>query len=221
MTVFSIPSRKMYGFHRNWVANIVKNIRRLALQKRITPKQISRMPLTTYDGEIVVVRDASSAETSVDVLLQENILGFDIESRPAFSKGESYAPSLMQLAGRNRVYIFMLSKIGGLSPLKPVLEDDRIAKVGAAVDHDIQNLFKIEKFDARGFNDLGTLSKQLKIVHTGLRNLAAIFLRLRISKKSQLTDWSQEILTPHQITYAATDAWVSREIFVKMTKYLP
>jgi hypothetical protein len=57
-----------------------------------------------------------------------------------------------------------------------------IIKVGTAVDHDIKNLLKIENFNVQDFYDLGMFSKQLKIVHIGLRNLGAIFLRIRISK---------------------------------------
>jgi ribonuclease D len=152
--------------------------------------------------------------------LSEKILGFDIESKPAFSKGESYAPSLMQIASQSKIYLFRLEKIGGLSALKPILENANIIKVGAAINHDVKNLFKIEEFNAQGFHDLGTFSKKLKVIHTGLRNLAAIFLRVRISKKSQLTDWTQEVLTTQQISYAATDAWASREIFIKMSTYL-
>jgi ribonuclease D len=193
----------------------------MALQKRIVPKQIARLPLETYGGEIIVIRDVESAKLAVKELLSESVLGFDIESKPAFAKGESYAPSLMQLAGKERVYIFKLEKIDGLSVLRPILESASIVKVGAAINHDVQNLFKIEKFIPRGFHDLSTFSGKLKIAQTGLRNLAAIFLRIRISKKSQLTDWSQENLTPQQIFYAATDAWVSREIFAKMARYFP
>ncbi|MDR2778699.1 MAG: 3'-5' exonuclease domain-containing protein 2 [Puniceicoccales bacterium] len=179
------------------------------------------MPLTAFNGEIVIVQDIDEVKLAVDEILSEKFLGFDIESKPAFSKGESYAPSLMQIAISSKVYLFKLKSIGGLAPLKPILEKKDIVKIGVAIDHDIKNLFKIEKFNAQGFYDLGMFSKQLKIAHTGLRNLAAIFLRVRISKKSQLTDWTQGILTPQQILYAATDAWISREIFLKMLKYLP
>ncbi|MDR2737316.1 MAG: 3'-5' exonuclease domain-containing protein 2 [Puniceicoccales bacterium] len=191
----------------------------MALQKHITPKQIARLPLKLYEGEVVVVQDIDVAEAAVTELLSEPVLGFDIESKPAFTKGESYVPSLMQLAGRTKVCLFRLNKIGGLGPLKKILENEDIAKVGVAVDNDIQNLRKGWSFTPRGFHDLGTFSKRLKVVHTGLRNLAAIFLHARVSKKSQLTDWSQEVLTQQQISYAATDAWISREIFLKMAQY--
>jgi type II secretory pathway component GspD/PulD (secretin) len=96
-----------------------------------------------------------------------------------------------------------------------------VQKDGKGSDKGKNNLFKIEDFNAKCFCDLGTFRKQLKIAHTGLRNLAAIFLSVRISKKPQLTDWTQKVLTPQQISYAATDAWTSREIFLKMLQYLP
>jgi ribonuclease D len=198
---------------------LVRYFRRIALQKHVTAKQVARLPLKFYNGPVEVVRDAATAPAIVRRLTEEKILGFDIESRPAFTKGESYAPSLMQLAGTNGVYLFQLEQIGGLGLLRPILENADIAKVGAGVHYDVKNLFKIEKFNPRGFHDIGAFCKSLKITQTGLRNLAAIFLRIRISKRFQLTDWSNDFLTPQQISYAATDAWVSREIFLKMARY--
>jgi ribonuclease D len=48
-----------------------------------------------------------------------------------------------------------------------------------------------------------------------LRNLAAIFLNIRIPKGSRTSNWAAERLTQQQITYAATDAWVCRELFLR------
>jgi ribonuclease D len=203
----------MYKIHKSLMGQILKYFKRMVLQKRITPKQIFRMPLKVFGGEIVLIEDTDRAKSVIGEILSEKLLGFDIESKPAFSKGESYVPSLIQIATSAKVYLFKFEKIGRLAPLKPVLEKKDIIKVGASIDHDIKNLFKMEKFDAQGFYDLGLFSKRLKVIHTGLRHLAVIFLRIRISKKSQLTDWMQKVLTPQQILYATTDAWISREIF--------
>jgi ribonuclease D len=47
-----------------------------------------------------------------------------------------------------------------------------------------------------------------------LRNLAALFLGWRIAKGAKTTNWSTPQLSPSQIGYAATDAWVSRELYL-------
>ena len=44
--------------------------------------------------------------------------------------------------------------------------------------------------------------------HTGL-------LGLRIPKGAKTTNWSSRTLSPQQITYAATDAWVCRQLYLR------
>jgi len=50
---------------------------------------------------------------------------------------------------------------------------------------------------------------------TGLRNLAALFLGFRIPKGNRTSNWAARQLSPAQLTYAATDAWVCRELFLR------
>ena len=40
-------------------------------------------------------------------------------------------------------------------------------------------------------------------------------LSVRISKGAQVSDWSRKELSDSQISYAATDAWISLELFKK------
>lgn len=189
------------------------------LPQSITNEKILKLPLTWYSGPIVIVDTPESALICVAELLQEEVVGFDTESKPAFRKGEFYTPSLVQLAGANRVYLFQISKIGGLKSLISLFGDENILKVGVGIEHDIFVLKKIEPFPAAGFFDLGNLSRKLGVVNTGLRNLSGIFLKKRISKNAQLSDWSNFYLTDAQKTYAATDAWISRELYFRMKRF--
>ena len=63
--------------------------------------------------------------------------------------------------------------------------------------------------------DLGKLAKRRGLKQTGVRNLAGIFLGARIPKGVTTTNWAARRLTPKQITYAATDAWVCRELYLR------
>jgi hypothetical protein len=63
-----------------------------------------------------------------------------------------------------------------------MLANEESIKVGARIQHDIKSLFKIEEFHTTSLCDLDIFSKQLEIAQTGFRNVAAIFLCVRISK---------------------------------------
>jgi hypothetical protein len=44
------------------------------------------LPLKIFQGEVVLVQDIDAAKLAVCELKYETTLGFDIESKPAFSK---------------------------------------------------------------------------------------------------------------------------------------
>ena len=64
--------------------------------------------------------------------------------------------------------------------------------------------------------ELSKAAAQAGIQNHGLRGLAAILLGIRISKGASTSNWAAHNLTPAQIRYAATDAWVGREIYLYM-----
>ncbi|MDR0715259.1 MAG: 3'-5' exonuclease domain-containing protein 2 [Puniceicoccales bacterium] len=206
----------MFSYVESIILWLRKTIFKLSLPRKISPERIMCLPLVFYGGEIVLVDDINKARCAVAELSKEKVVGFDSESKPSFKKGEMYNPSLIQLAGEKKVYLFQLEKINGLEPIKEILESEDILKAGVGVDLDVARLHCLSYFEARNFFDLGKLSRRLGIVHTGLRNLAAIFLNKRISKCAQLSDWSQSELTDKQRIYAATDAWISRLLYFKM-----
>lgn len=185
---------------------------------RIDKDFISALPLMQYEGKIVLVENEKSAKKAVQALSREKVLGFDTETRPCFRKGAGYMVSLVQLCGKKCAYLFRLDYCGGVPVLFPVFENPNILKVGVAVKDDVHHLKVRAPFDDAGFVDASKYTRAARIENTGLRALTAHFLGGRISKAAQVSNWAARTLSPQQIVYAATDAWVSRELFLKLQK---
>ncbi len=177
---------------------------------------IATLPLLQYTGKIVLIEDEETAREAVKKLLSEKILGFDTETRPSFTRGNAYLTSLVQLCGENCAYLFRLDFCGGVPVLFPIFENRRILKVGVAVKEDVRHLKMRAPFDDAGFVDASNYTRKVKIENTGLRALCAYFLGGRISKAAQVSNWAARKLTEQQIVYAATDAWTSRLLFLKL-----
>lgn len=187
--------------------------------QKISREQINKLPIRRYAGNIELVRAPEQVLPIVTILRREPVLGFDTETRPAFRKGQSYKPALLQLATSDRVYIFQLKRTGLPEPLCDVLGSPCIIKAGVAVRDDIRKLKEIAEFVDRGFVDLGEAASKAGLDNHGLRGLAAAVLGFRISKQAQRTNWARNDLTQAQIAYAATDAWASRGIYLAFRKH--
>jgi ribonuclease D len=108
-----------------------------------------------------------------------------------------------------------LKVLGFPAPIRDLLADRKVIKTGVAVRDDIAGLKKLTPFSPGSFIDLGEVARKRNIPTRGLRTIAANFLSFRLSKGAQRSNWGATRLDAKQQTYAATDAWVSREIHLK------
>lgn len=191
-------------------------LERPGFDRRMTREEINACPVQIFGGPVYIIRSQAELRQAAGELAREDLLGFDTESRPSFTKGESYPPSLLQLAGGSAVYLFQLKHLGFPGELGEILASHRIIKAGVSLERDLKELQLLGSFCQAGFVDVGSIAKQAGIKNHGLRGLAAVLLGFRISKRAQTSNWARETLTPDQVQYAATDAWVSREIYVSM-----
>lgn len=182
----------------------------------ITPEEILTLPYGGFKGNIQLIDSREGIRKAAEEIAAQDLLGFDTETRPSFTKGEFHHVALLQLATREQAWLFRLNRIGLDAELIRILTESIIAKCGVAIRDDLKGLQKLEPFSPGGFIELATVSKEAGLQVEGLRKLAAILLGIRISKSSQTTNWESRVLTDKQIEYAATDAWASLEIYNRL-----
>lgn len=188
------------------------------LLEKVPKEDLNRLAVRKYEGEVRLVSGNGEMAGAIEEMARERVLGFDTETRPSFKKGQSFPPALIQLAGASTVWLFHLSRIDDPTPLNRIFGDPAIAKVGVALDQDLKQLGAEFPLEAAGFTDLGNVARKAGIASHGLRTMAASFFGFRISKRARCSNWGKARLEPYQISYAATDAWVSREIFLFLEK---
>ena len=189
--------------------------------RRVDPGLLNLLPIVSYKGEITLVENDDQLDAELPNILRERVLGFDTETRPNFSKNKHYLVSLLQLCGEKKVWIIRLEPLRHrLSDIYEIFENPSIKKVGLAVHGDILSLKERWLFSPSGFVDISKSTRNIGVINTGMRNLAALILGERISKSAQLTNWASPKLTPKQLEYAATDAWISRRLFLELKNAL-
>ena len=189
-------------------------------KESITPKELEALEFASFPGKILVI-DSVGAEfnRAITYLRSQKVIGFDTETRPTFTPSQPrYDVSLLQLSGPDKAFLFRVNKIGMHRRLCNLLASDKVVKVGAAIHDDIRGLQKLHDFKPAAFVDLQKIGCEWGIRDKAVKKMAAIILGFRISKTQQLSNWEAENLSESQCKYAATDAWVCREMYLKLMK---
>ena len=187
-------------------------------KESITPQEIEKLEYASFPGKIYVI-DSVGAEfnRAIAYLRSQKVIGFDTETRPTFTPGQpQYGVALLQLSGPDRAYLFRVKSIGMHRRLCNLMASDKIIKVGAAIHDDIRGLQKLSHFEPAEFFDLQKMVWEWGIRDKAVKKMSAIILGFRISKTQQLSNWEAEKLSESQCRYAATDAWVCREMYLKL-----
>lgn len=184
----------------------------------IRPEEIEKLETASFPGQIhVISHPGIEFSRALAYLKKQEIIGFDTESKPVFTPGQPHnGVALLQLSGPDHAYLFRIQKLGMRKRLCAILANPGIIKVGAAALDDVRGLQKYQRFDARGFVDLQKIVWEWGIRDKSVKKMAANILGVRISKSQQLSNWEAETLNPHQQLYAATDAWICREMYLKL-----
>jgi ribonuclease D len=182
----------------------------------ITTEEIQQLPYGTFAGNIIVVQSLDKITSVVDELKKHKVIGFDTESKPSFKKGKVNRLAMLQLSVDHTCYLIRINKVGFPEPLKEIFARPDILKIGVAIHEDLGQLSKIIHLQPKGFVDLQKICSDYGINDKSLKKLAAIILGMRISKSQQTSNWEAEVLSDSQLAYAATDAWVCREMYLKL-----
>lgn len=184
----------------------------------ISPEEIEKLKQAEFTGEIYVVDKLDyDFEVAIEYLRNQKVIGFDTETKPVFqANAKRNGVALLQLSGADKAFIFRLTSIGMPESLCRILATKKIAKVGAAVNEDIRGLLRYTTFTPKGFVDLQNIGMNWGIKEKSVRKMAAIILGMRVSKSQQLSNWEADELTHGQINYAAIDAWVCQQMYLKL-----
>jgi len=190
-------------------------------QISISPEEMEKVEPGAFPGKIKVI-DSCGFEflKAIAYLKKQKVIGFDTETRPSFNHGQPhYGTSLLQLSGAQKAYLFRIKLMGGIpKALRKILADENILKIGAAVNDDVRGLERNTAFAPKSFIDLQKIVWEYGIKDKSVKKMAAIILGIRISKTQQLSNWEAAELSEAQQSYAATDAWVCREMYLKLMK---
>ena len=167
-----------------------------------------------FTGEVMVLdRTTGIPDEVVREIRNCRLLGFDTETRPSFKKRRINKVALIQLSTDSRAYLIRCSQLGLTGSIISILQDPKIIKVGVAIREDLKALRRLTEFKPDGFIELQEFVNDYGIESNGLRGIAGIVLKIKISKSQQLSNWEIERLSDAQLQYAATDAWACHEIY--------
>ena len=183
--------------------------------RSISRDDLANLPIRRYEGTVSLVATAKELEQARADFRQERVVGFDTETRPSFKKGERHLPCLVQAATARAVYLFQLSRLDVFPALVELLARGETVKAGVGLAHDMRQLKLVFPFTVNNVLDLGVVARRRGLGQTGVRNLAGILLGFRIPKGNRTSNWAAPRLSPAQITYAATDAWACRELYLR------
>jgi ribonuclease D len=187
----------------------------------ITKEELNLLPVETFTGHIEVVDTPEDFDRVLQLLNQEEVIGFDTETKPVFTKGKRNKVALLQIATATTCYLIRLNRIGFPEGLTDFFNND-VLKVGLSIKDDFLMLRgRDHALEPRSFVELQSFVKDYGIADNSLQKIYAILFGKKLSKAQRLSNWEAEELSLGQQAYAALDAIACRRIYLDLKQNHP
>lgn len=190
------------------------------IKNKFNKADLSNLPRALFDGRIFIIISEKDADSAVEYLMKQDILGMDTETRPSFKRGKTYQIALLQVSTKDTCFLFRLNRIGITDSIKRLLEDTKITKVGLSWQDDIRSLKAKRDFTPGFFVELQKEVKMLGVEDMSLQKIYANIFGEKIAKNQQLSNWEADSLSEAQQRYAATDAWACIKIHEEIVRLM-
>ncbi|MCO5593524.1 hypothetical protein L7F22_047538 [Adiantum nelumboides] len=198
---------------------------------RVGPK--CKLPHLQFKGHTIYSVSALDAKSAAYELLRQVEarkaggilvpLGFDTEWKVVFKRGaQARKVAVLQLCiNADQCNVFHVIHTGIPPPLRTILEDPLVAKVGIGAYGDAARLFTDYNVKVKGVKDLSGLAN-LKLGGAAcarrswsLSSLTENLIGKQVDKNASIRmgDWEVDKLSEAQLQYAATDAFASLYLF--------
>jgi hypothetical protein len=213
---------------RSWLKQLFPGVLKSAKTQRparwLTREAIDALPPFEALGlsSITVVDSPESAHRAREALGRERVAGFDTESKPTFVKGQaSTGPHVVQLALRNRAYVFLLHCEKSRRLACELIGSEALLKVGFGLGDDLRRIRAKLQVTPRSVIDLETvLAANGYGRGAGVKVAVAMTLGRRFSKSGRVStsNWARRRLDARQLLYAANDAFAALRVYFALPK---
>jgi hypothetical protein len=151
----------------------------------------------------------------------QSAVGFDIEWRPTFQRGEYNKTAIIQLATPSAALIIHIQRLNRVPTLlREIFNSRNILKVGVGVKEDLKRLRTDYQIKSQGYNDIAHTAQRfhpdLSNSFMGLSRLYEYYFGVKVVKSRHLTmgNWERDLTLP-QIQYASWDSLMGIQIYNK------
>lgn len=171
-------------------------------------------------AEITLVDSAPRAREAAAALRDHADWGFDTESKPTFFKDQvSDGPHIVQLASRERAWVFQLHDAACLELVAGLLADARHTKAGFGLGDDTKRIRSKLGVEPAGVLELNHIFRERGYrKDMGVKGAVAVLFNQRFikSKKAATSNWANPRLSEAQLIYAANDAWAAAMVHERL-----
>ena len=174
---------------------------------------------------IELVATSAQAREARDELASSPAWGFDTESKPTFFKEQlSQGPHIVQLATRQKAWVFQLHDLECRAVVGELLALSGITKAGFGLGDDRKRIVEKLGVEPAGVLDLNTVFRERGYrKDMGVKGAVAVLFNRRFikSRKATTSNWANPRLTEAQLVYAANDAYAAVRVFHRLGLGMP
>ncbi|KNC98194.1 uncharacterized protein SPPG_06596 [Spizellomyces punctatus DAOM BR117] len=207
--------------HKRQLPNIWVSPPKQADKGPALPKLDYRSDKVNY--EVVYARSTRAINEAVNKC-RGDVIGFDMEWKPTFVRGEAQRPTaLIQLCNERYIGLLHICHVVKFPPpLREILEDASIVKLGLNIQGDARKLHRDFGIQMAGWLELGTLAKEVAVAseRRTLQALVEKLLHAHLDKTSSIRtgNWEALVLSEAQREYAANDAYAAYKVYNALMK---